>query len=470
MNRLRLAVVGDVLLDVDLSGPAERLSPDAPVPVVDLSARSVRAGGAGLVARMLARDGHEVTLVTALADGNAGSGAYAFSAAGACADPDVAELRADLDGIRVIAGASGAPTPVKTRVAASGQAVVRLDRGCERPPVPDVTDEMLTALGEVDAVIVADYGRRLTEEPSLRAALDALTVPLVWDPHLHGSPPVTATSLATPNLAEASAFSGAQGRGVTRAASAATTLLERWCCGAIAVTMGEVGALVRSRGAGVPVVVPAAAVATDPCGAGDRFAASAAVALAQGASPAEAVTVAVADAGAYLLAGGVASLAAPADAAALRGGVDALRIAEAVRAVGGTLVATGGCFDLLHAGHARTLSAARALGDGLIVCLNSDDSVRRLKGATRPIIPEGDRVDLLLALECVDAVLVFAEDTPDEALRRIRPDIWVKGGDYSTESLPETKTVAEWGGRVLTVPYHPGRSSSHLAAALARVG
>ncbi|WP_153038946.1 adenylyltransferase/cytidyltransferase family protein, partial [Rathayibacter tanaceti] len=130
----------------------------------------------------------------------------------------------------------------------------------------------------------------------------------------------------------------------------------------------------------------------------------------------------------------------------------------------------GGCFDLLHAGHARTLSAARALGDCLIVCLNSDDSVRRLKGAARPIIPEGDRVDLLLALECVDAVLVFGEDTPDEALRRIRPDVWVKGGDYSAESLPETATVAQWGGRVLTVPYHPGRSTTHLAAALARVG
>ncbi|PPI03955.1 D-glycero-beta-D-manno-heptose 1-phosphate adenylyltransferase [Rathayibacter rathayi] len=454
---MHLVVVGDVMLDVDLSGPAERLSPDAPVPVVDMTARSARAGGAGLVARMLARDGHEVTLVTALADDS---------------DPDVAELRAELDGVRVIAGPSGAPTPVKTRVAASGQAVVRIDRGCETPPIPGVSDAMLAALADADAVIVADYGRRLTEDASLRAALDALTVPLVWDPHPRGSQPVAATTLATPNLAEATTFSGATGRGVTRAESAATTLLERWGCGAVAVTMGSSGALLRSRGAGVPVVAPAASVPpTDPCGAGDRFAASAAVALAGGSSASEAVQAAVADAGAYLLAGGVASLAAPADAAPLRGGgVDALRVAEAVRASGGTVVATGGCFDLLHAGHARTLSAARALGDCLVVCLNSDDSVRRLKGATRPIIPEDDRVDLLLALECVDAVLIFGEDTPDEALRRIRPDVWVKGGDYSAESLPETATVAEWGGRVLTVPYHPGRSTTHLAAALARVG
>ncbi|NQX06280.1 bifunctional heptose 7-phosphate kinase/heptose 1-phosphate adenyltransferase [Rathayibacter sp. VKM Ac-2856] len=460
---MRIAVVGDVMLDVDLSGPAERLSPDAPVPVVDVSTRGVRAGGAGLVARMLARDGHDVVLVTALADGD-GSGS---------ADSDAAELRSALDGVRVVAGASGAPTPVKTRVAASGQAVVRFDRGCERPPVPSVTEEMLAVLGEVDAVVVADYGRRLTEDASLRAALDALTVPLVWDPHPRGTAPVAGTTLATPNLGEATGFSGASGRGVTLAETAATTLLERWGCGAVAVTMGSGGALVRSRGAGVPVVHPAAPVPpTDPCGAGDRFAASAAVALAGGATPSEAVGAAVAAAGAYLLAGGVASLAAPADTAALHGasGVDALRVAEAVRGAGGTVVATGGCFDLLHAGHARTLSAARALGDCLIVCLNSDDSVRRLKGPARPIIPEDDRVDLLLALECVDAVLVFGEDTPDEALRRIRPDVWVKGGDYSAESLPETATVAEWGGRVLTVPYHAGRSTTHLAAALARVG
>ncbi|AJM78350.1 bifunctional heptose 7-phosphate kinase/heptose 1-phosphate adenyltransferase [Rathayibacter toxicus] len=454
---MRVAVVGDVLLDVDLSGPAERLSPDAPVPVIDVAARSVRAGGAGLVARMLARDGHDVTLVTALADS---------------ADPDVGELCSALDGIRVVAGPSETATPVKTRIAASGQPVVRVDRGCERPPLPQVTEQMLAALDTVDVVIVADYGRRLTEDESLRAALNTLTVPLVWDPHPHGSVPVAGTTLSAPNLAEASACAGMQGRGVTLAQAAADMLLERWGCDAVVVTMGDAGALVRSRRAPAPVVVPAVAVPPgDTCGAGDRFTASAAVALARGADPAEAVGAAVADAGSYLLAGGVASLALRCDAAPLRGGgVDAVRVATAVRAAGGTIVATGGCFDLLHAGHARTLSAARALGDCLIVCLNSDASVTRLKGATRPIIPEADRVDLLLALECVDAVLVFGEDTPDDALCRIRPDVWVKGGDYCAQSLPEAATLARWGGRVLTVPYHPGRSTTHLAAALARVG
>ena len=147
-----------------------------------------------------------------------------------------------------------------------------------------------------------------------------------------------------------------------------------------------------------------------------------------------------------------------------------MRLVHEVRSAGGTVVATGGCFDLLHAGHARTLSAARALGDCLVVCLNSDDSVRALKGPERPIMGQDDRVELLLALDCVDAVVVFDEHTPDEALRRFRPDVWAKGGDYAASELPEAATLAEWGGRVVTVPFHPGRSTTRLAAALAAVG
>ena len=134
------------------------------------------------------------------------------------------------------------------------------------------------------------------------------------------------------------------------------------------------------------------------------------------------------------------------------------------------MVATGGCFDLLHAGHARTLSAARRLGDCLIVVLNSDSSVRRLKGEQRPIIAQEDRAELLLSLGCVDGVLVFEEDTPEAALERLRPDIWVKGGDYREDQLPEARLIKAWGGETVTVPYHPARSTTALAAALAKVG
>ncbi len=141
---------------------------------------------------------------------------------------------------------------------------------------------------------------------------------------------------------------------------------------------------------------------------------------------------------------------------------------EAARARGGRVVATGGCFDLLHAGHARTLGAARALagpGGVLVVCLNSDASVRRLKGPHRPIVGQADRAELLAALACVDAVAVFDEDDPQTVIARLRPDVWVKGGDYAADDLPEAGLVRSWGGEVVAVPYHAGRSSTRLAAA-----
>jgi D-beta-D-heptose 7-phosphate kinase / D-beta-D-heptose 1-phosphate adenosyltransferase len=133
-----------------------------------------------------------------------------------------------------------------------------------------------------------------------------------------------------------------------------------------------------------------------------------------------------------------------------------------VRAAGGTVVATGGCFDLLHAGHVATLEAARRLGDCLVVCLNSDASVRRLKGEGRPLVPERDRVRVLEALGAVDAVIVFGEDTPLAVLDALRPDVWVKGGDYATSALPETELLAGWGGQVVVVPYLAGRSTTRL--------
>jgi D-beta-D-heptose 7-phosphate kinase / D-beta-D-heptose 1-phosphate adenosyltransferase len=221
----------------------------------------------------------------------------------------------------------------------------------------------------------------------------------------------------------------------------------------------------------------------DSCGAGDQFAAAAALALAHGALPSEAVTAATRAAASFLAAGGVASLRPGAGPAATgriqeRGGTalsaadnhsaagpaPPVALARAVHAAGGTVVAAGGCFDVLHTGHVRLLQTARKLGDCLIVCLNSDDSVRRRKGAGRPVNPAADRAAVLRALNCVDAVLIFAEDTPEAALRRLRPDLWVKGGDYHGQDLPEAALLGSWGGQAVTVPYLAGRSSSRLVA------
>jgi rfaE bifunctional protein nucleotidyltransferase chain/domain len=141
---------------------------------------------------------------------------------------------------------------------------------------------------------------------------------------------------------------------------------------------------------------------------------------------------------------------------------DAGALARRIRSAGGTVVATGGCFDLLHAGHVRMLAAARALGDCLIVCLNADASVRRLKGGERPVVSEDDRAAVLAGLRCVDAVAVFAEDEPSAVLRELRPHLWVKGGDYAVADLPERAVLGEWGGRAVTVPYLAGRSTSNL--------
>jgi rfaE bifunctional protein nucleotidyltransferase chain/domain len=161
--------------------------------------------------------------------------------------------------------------------------------------------------------------------------------------------------------------------------------------------------------------------------------------------------------------GGVASLDAATSAAALEL-PDADQVIARARAQDGLVVATGGCFDLLHAGHIQTLTAARTLGDCLIVCLNSDESVRRLKGDPRPLQSQQDRARVLAALRVVDAVVVFDEDTPMALLDRLRPDIWVKGGDYTSDQLPETDLVRQWGGEVVTVGYLGGRSTSRLLA------
>ena len=231
------------------------------------------------------------------------------------------------------------------------------------------------------------------------------------------------------------------------------------------MTLGAGGALLATAD-DVPLVVPAPEqVAGDPCGAGDRFASAVAARLAAGDLPSEAVTAGVAAASAYVGAGGPASLPPeprPASEPSLPGGVD--EVVRRTRAAGGTVVATGGCFDLLHAGHVATLEAARRLGDCLVVCVNSDASVRRLKGPARPLVPERDRVRVLAALGSVDAVAVFDEDTPLAVLDRIRPDVWVKGGDYTASALPETGLLAGWGGEVVVVPYLEGRSTSRLVA------
>ena len=452
---MTLVVIGDALLDRDLDGRAERLAPDAPVPVVDGIDERPRPGGAGLAAALAAAAGHDVALVCALGDDTAGR-----------------RLRALLEdaGVRVLDAGLPGETPEKVRVRAGGRALVRLDRGDGTAPA-DIAlgGDARRAIAGATGVLVADYGRGMAAATSVRGALAALPpqTPVIWDPHPRGAEPVPGAQLVTPNAAEAAALAGdAGGDGPLAVAEASgRALVARWRAVSVAVTLGARGALLVA-GDGPPLAIPGPGPASgDPCGAGDCFAATAAARLASGALPSEAVTAAVDAASAFVAAGGASGAAARGFAPAAPAPADPVALAARVRAQGGTVVASGGCFDLLHAGHVRTLQAARSLGDCLIVCLNADASVRRLKGPERPLVTERDRAAVLAGLACVDAVAVFAEDDPGAILRRLRPHLWVKGGDYAASELPEATVLADWGGRALTVPYLAGRSTSALVGA-----
>jgi rfaE bifunctional protein nucleotidyltransferase chain/domain len=228
-------------------------------------------------------------------------------------------------------------------------------------------------------------------------------------------------------------------------AALARALAARWHAAAVCVTRGAAGATLADA-AGHAEDFPAARVSGDPCGAGDRFAAAAARALAAGATPAEATRAAVSAASSYVASSGARTTSVPAPIPPARPSSaprrEAHEVVERVRGAGGTVVATGGCFDLLHVGHVRSLEAARGFGDCLVVLLNGDSSVRGLKGDDRPLVGEEERAETLRALACVDAVTIFDEPDPTEALRRLQPDVWCKGGDYLLDELPEAKAIA----------------------------
>lgn len=317
---MKIAVVGDLLLDVDLQGTSGRTSPDAPgpsgpAPIVDVARSDVRAGGAGLVATLLRRDGHDVRLISVLG-----------------ADRSASRLRGALDdlapGIECVLGATSDPTPVKTRVRANGVTLARIDVGCAIAPTePSITADMVDALGDVDALVVADYGRGMTAAGGLREAMSTATdaIPVVWDPHPRGAEPVRGVEVVTPNVGEAARFvaSYAPGRAHpggndaqeltdSEAAGAARLLRDHWGSRAVAVTLGARGLVLCGHAgraqATHAIRAPRVSVA-DSCGAGDRLASSAAAALGSGTSLGTALEHAVDVTAEFLRRGGVATLA-----------------------------------------------------------------------------------------------------------------------------------------------------------------
>ncbi len=462
--RARLVVIGDVLLDREVVGTSTRPCPDAPAPVVDIERIDEGPGGAGLAAMLAVDSDVAVTLIAPVAHDAAGE-----------------RVRAGLDaaGVRLVALEHEGATRTKSRIRIGPEVVARLDDGGPGTPIGPLPRAALTALEEADAVLVSCYGAGTSGMEPLRTALTAraASVPVVWDPHPRGAAPIPGCAIATPNAAEAAEASGLPD---ARPAEVAAELVRRWDCEAVSVTVGADGAwLARAAGEVVRVAAPECHDG-DTCGAGDRYASAVAASLARGADLAGAVRAGVVEASAWVERGGAGAhrveraakagsshhpldlRPAPRGPGARLGEPAARAIARQVHAGGGTLVATGGCFDVLHAGHVQSLRAAREMGDALVVLLNSDDSVRRLKGPSRPVQTERDRAEVLLALDAVDAVVIFDEDEPTAVLDRVRPDVWAKGSDYAGTVLPEADLVRSWGGRIQLLPLLPGRSTTAI--------
>ncbi|NHN54659.1 bifunctional heptose 7-phosphate kinase/heptose 1-phosphate adenyltransferase [Calidifontibacter sp. DB0510] len=448
-RRARIVVVGDLVLDRDVDGRVERECPDAPAPVLDVE-RSVQGpGGAGLAALLAVAPDTDVHLIAPLA-----------------ADARGEQLRAALSdaGVGLTALPHLGGTRTKTRLRAGDRVITRYDEGGPGTPPPGAPPDAVGALlREANAILVSDYGAGTTSHAGLRELLARTArdgrAPIVWDPHPRGTTPLPGCAVVTPNLGEAQHFSPIE-RPTTHLPEA---LRAQWSAEAVCVTRGADGALLARAGHPLTRVPVPDVRDRDTCGAGDSFAASLTRSLATGHTLYAAVHRAAADAAEWVRGNGTTGFRQRSGRVGPMGdSAGVLDSAGLPRTPGERVVATGGCFDLLHAGHIGSLRAARSLGDRLVELLNSDRSVRRLKGPTRPVQTQDDRAAVLRALDVVDEVVIFDEDDPCRLLATLRPDIWAKGGDYDPETLPEADLVRSWGGEVVILPFVAGMSTTGL--------
>ena len=457
----RCLVIGDVMLDVFERGRAERLAPDTPAPVVTDVRKESSPGGAANVAANLAALGAEVTLLGVVGD-----------------DPSGAELLRGLNQIGVrtdnVFRLSGRATVMKKRLVAGDATLARVDSGDMEPLMGAVEVEFAgraAALAQsAEVVVVSDYsGGGVTQEVAdALAATDHGCVLLdSKDPLRLRWKNLTA---AAPNHLEAQSTLGLRVEVDPSCVDVGTVgeaLRDALRVHTLAITLAEEGVVVVDS-AGATQLRGRRVANPDVNGAGDTFLAAFALSLGGGAPPRtaarlgiEAATLAVSRAGTTPVGFRELLQRLPEDSLEVSGPLMGLEEdLERVRRSGGKVVFTNGCFDLLHRGHLFLLQEARKLGDMLVVGVNSDASARRVKGSGRPVMLEEDRVELLEALPCVDHVVVFDEDTPEALIRRVEPDLHVKGGDHADERLPEESVVEELGGEVVVLPLLPGRSAS----------
>jgi D-beta-D-heptose 7-phosphate kinase/D-beta-D-heptose 1-phosphate adenosyltransferase len=467
-ERPAITVIGDVMLDGWWSGTIERLCREAPAPGVDVATRDFAPGGAANTAMNLAALGARVAVAGIIGTDDAGT-----------------TLRRKLQDagidVRHLHTHPAMVTTTKIRISSGGQVMLRIDDAAKSVPadaLAALAASVRDAVAHQDAVLVCDYGTGVLAGP----VRDALIAEL--DAESHGPRPLTVVDahdprrwsplrpdLATPNAQEAARLLDLRLPDGPDRVEAVTrhreTLGDATGARAVVVTLDRDGTVMFSADGGTHRTWARPAAEKQASGAGDTFVAALTVARSAGLPLTASLELAQAAADVVVHQPGTSVcstaqlaryLASFADTAL---GIDELAVElEAHRSQGQRIVLTNGCFDVLHKGHTRYLNQAKQLGDILVVALNSDASVRKLKGQDRPINTEADRAAVIAALSCVDYVTVFDTPTASPLIRRLRPEVYAKGGDYTPEMLEETGAVEECGGRVAILDYVAERSTS----------
>jgi D-beta-D-heptose 7-phosphate kinase / D-beta-D-heptose 1-phosphate adenosyltransferase len=475
-EELRVLVIGDAMLDGYLTGTATRLCQEAPVPIVDVLHSVEVPGGAANVAANAAALGARTTLLSVVGE-----------------DSDAASLTGALDAAGVVTHAvlrsPDRATLSRRRVTSDGQLVARIDTGSTSPLPPRaeavVTTELASSWDEADAVVVSDYGYGVLSG-AVVAALASLQarsprVIAVDAKDLRAYRIVRPTAVK-PNfrqmcdlLGRVAVTGGARAGAVYEAGDA---LLDATAAQIAAVTLDRDGAVVVERDRPAHRTFAASAADARAAGAGDTYVSALAMGLACGVHTPAAAELAAAAAGVVVSRAGTATCSAAELRAVLSlnsakcvANAEALeRALRAERSKGRRVVLTNGCFDILHRGHITYLNRAKSLGDVLVVGVNTDASVARLKGPGRPINGVEDRMEVLAALGSVDYVVSFAEDTPERLVEVVRPDVFVKGGDYAIDMLPEAAVVESNGGVVRILDYVGDTSTTGILERIRSAG
>ena len=457
----RVVCVGDLMLDAYVEGAVERVSPEAPVPVLAVRREGTMPGGAGNVAMNLAALGVAADVVGVVGD-----------------DADGRTLKGLLgDSARLVASGDRRTT-LKTRYVAAGQQLLRADRDdtipLSEPEIQAVTDAAGAALDGAGALVLSDYGKGVVCQPVIDAMVQAARargIPVVVDPKGTDFARYRGADVVTPNRAELGAAAGLKVDDDASAVEAARVIIDRCGVGAVLATRGDQGMTLVTATA-VHHLAAQAREVFDVVGAGDTVVAVFAAGLGAGAPLERAAELANIAAGLVVAKVGTAVTRPEELFTALQDSTlhtleakilpraSVVERATAWRRKGMRVGFTNGCFDILHPGHVSLLAQARAGCDRLVVGLNSDASVGRLKGPDRPIQPQTSRAIVLASLSSVDAIVIFEEDTPLDLITALRPDVLVKGADYSLDQVVGAAEVAGWGGEVLLADIVDGHSTS----------